>query len=206
MSSAKNKEKVSIKTIIVFIILAVIIVGYFLYLMNKSKNTEVIVEKTDIEKLLDMDLENSYPKSPRDVIDIHSQITQYLYSGKVTDEQIEALNEMDRTMWSNEFLVANPISSQLSSLKSDVSSYELNDKKILKYSLTEVSRVLYYDENGIELESRSGAVTAVLYGIYSMQKGTNFYNIVHKYLVVKEDKKWKIKGWQDSTLKEAGEE
>ena len=79
-----NKAKKPISTIFTFIsIIAVILVMIYVNQTrqaNKQKETSLEI-LSEVEKLLEMDLDNDYPKTPRDVAKLHGDMTRLLYSG-----------------------------------------------------------------------------------------------------------------------------
>ncbi len=71
----KKKSRI-IKTVICIVIMAALVIGYYIYISNKDFRTESNKEKEKdtIEKLLASDLEKEYPSNPREVITFYSEI------------------------------------------------------------------------------------------------------------------------------------
>lgn len=131
-----NRPKSTIKrpksTIFSFIsIIAVIIVLFYInrtYQSNKLKESSM--EKlTEIQQVLLMDLDNEYPKTPRDVAKLHGDMTRLLYSG-LEDEEVKDLAIKIRELYDEEFLENNPMEQYLTNLYSDIAYWLKVNRKI----------------------------------------------------------------------------
>ena len=131
-----NKAKKPISTIFTFIsIIAVILVMIYVNQTrqaNKQKETSLEI-LSEVEKLLEMDLDNDYPKTPRDVAKLHGDMTRLLYSG-LEDGEIKNLAIKIRDLYDEEFLSKNPEEQYLTNLYSDIALWNQVNRRI-EYNL-----------------------------------------------------------------------
>ena len=73
-----------VKNVIIIVILAALVGGYFLYLSNRKveqKDTTV----TAVQNVILRNLETDYPPSPKEVVKYYSDISKCLYNETYTD-------------------------------------------------------------------------------------------------------------------------
>ena len=178
------------RILIVFVVLAIGVVGLFFYISNKSNVVaEGKQQMSVVREILSRNLETNYPPTPKEVLKFYSQITQCFYGEEYTDEELEKLAVMSRKLFDDE-LVANQTDTQyLAALKLDISSWK-NDKKVISsFSVSSSTDVQEYSYGGREW--------AQLYCIYSIRMGTNIAPIQERFLMRKDEKgHWKILGWE----------
>lgn len=183
------KKKNGVKIIIIGIILAALVIGYFYYVMNKGeKPQEEVVESTQVQTVLMRDLDKSYPPSPKEVVVYFSEISKCFYNEKYTEDELYDLAMQIQGIYDDE-LVANKSEEQyLEDLKSDIAEMKANDRAISSYEVSASTDVKYFEEGSDSC--------AKLYCTYNIRQGTNIYqNRVVFILRQDEDKHWKILGW-----------
>ncbi len=80
-----------IKGMILLVIIAFLIVGYYYHLSNKTIPEKEEVQKetlTETQKVLVRDLETNYPQTPREVVKYFVEITKCLYNEELTEDDI----------------------------------------------------------------------------------------------------------------------
>ncbi len=179
------------RILIVFVVLAIGVVGLFFYISNKSR---IVAEgkqqqMTPVQEILSRNLETNYPPTPKEVLRFYSQITQAFYGEDYTEEELEKMALMSRKLFDDE-LVANQTDEQyLAALKLDISSWKSDKKVISSYSVSSSTDVQEYSYGGREW--------AQLYCIYSIRMGTNMAPIQERFIMRKDEKgHWKILGWE----------
>lgn len=188
--SSKKIRKSNIKTTIIVMILGAIILFYFNYLNNKvgKKDTTSLDE---IEKMTEYDMENEYPKTPRDVAKLHSRYTKLFYGkSEISDKNLKKLVEMVRKIYCNEMNIMNTEEAHYNSLKADIKEYNERKVYVATYQLPEASQVKYFTKDGIEYATLEVEFTIVT------EKERGYY--YQSYVLIKEDDKWKIYGWSDN--------
>ncbi len=86
-------KKGGVKIIIIGIVLAALVIGYFYYVTNKVEESkkEEVVESTLVQTVLLRDLDKSYPPSPKEVIKYFSEISKCFYNEKYTEDELYEL-------------------------------------------------------------------------------------------------------------------
>ena len=89
------KKDRGLKSVILVFFLAVLAVGLYWRLSNKSvgkSEEEVPVKVTEVQRVLSRNLKTTYPPTPKEVIKYFSEITQCFYNETFeSDEELEKL-------------------------------------------------------------------------------------------------------------------
>jgi hypothetical protein len=153
---------------------------------NKQKETSLEI-LSEVEKLLEMDLDNDYPKTPRDVAKLHGDMTRLLYSG-LEDGEIKNLAIKIRDLYDEEFLSKNPEEQYLTNLYSDIALWNQVNRRI-EYNLVANKE----NEEFYELDGKKYATAYISFTI--REKGQT--SELRRYIMRKDDEgKWKVVGWE----------
>lgn len=183
------KKSNTVKIVIIGIILAVIVVGYFYYLSNKSNETqEEVVESTAVQAVLIRDLDKNYPPTPKEVVKYFNEISKCFYNEKYTENELYDLAVKIQGIYDDE-LIANKTQEQyLEDLKSDIDEMKNLDRTISSYELSASTDVEEFVEGG-----RS---CARLYCNYNIRQSTQMISSRVVFVLRKDDDNhWKIYGW-----------
>jgi Fe-S cluster biosynthesis and repair protein YggX len=186
MSNAAKRISSIIGGILVIIIIALL---FYMDWSRKSNEKQAASNKTltEAEKLLERDLDQNYPETPREVAKYYSSITKALYSG-LKDDEVEALAKRILLLYDEEFLQYNPEDKYLKDLYSDIAAWNNEKRKITNYLLVNEDK-----EEKVEMDGREFATVYVSYFILEEGKASE----TRKFLMRKsEDGKWKILGWE----------
>ncbi len=177
--------------LIVFVVLAIGVVGLFFYLANRSRAIQEgkVKQMTVVQEILSRNLETNYPPTPKEVLKFYSEITRCFYGEEYTDEELTRLALLSRELFDDE-LVANQTDEEyLSALKMDIASWKNDNKVISSYSVSASTDVQEYSYGGYEW--------AQLYCIYSIRMGTNMAPVQEHFIMRKDARgHWKILGWE----------
>lgn len=185
----RMKKSGIVKIVIIGIVLAALIVGYFYYLSNKSeKASEEVVESTAVQEVLMRDLDKNYPPTPKEVVKYFNEISKCFYNEKYTEDELLDLAVKIQGVYDDE-LIANKTQEQyIKDLKSDIDEMKSQDRSILSYELSASTDVEEFAENGYSC--------ARLYCNYSIRQGTQKIGSRVVFVLRKdEDEHWKIYGW-----------
>lgn len=183
----KNKKVFSYVFAISFI--ALIILVFFLLgrSQKEDKLKEASLEKlTEVQQVLAMDLDNEYPKTPRDVAKLHGDMTRLLYSG-FEDEEIKDLAIKIRELCDEEFLNSNPEEKYLNELYTDLSLWNEFDRKI--------EYVYIVNKDKEEIYEIDGAEYATAYISFTISERGKISELRQYVMRKSEDNKWMILGW-----------
>jgi len=184
----KNSKKYKSNLFTLISILAVILVMFIINRVQKENKLKEASKETlsEVQKILDMDLENDYPETPREVVKLHGDMTRLLYSG-IEDDEIKKLAEKIRELCDEELLEKNPLDQYLNDLYTDISLWRKLNRKI--------ENDFVVNEEREEIKEKDGKEYATAYISFTItEKGKT--SELRKYLMRKDDdNKWKILGW-----------
>lgn len=192
----KKKSKI-IKTVICVIIMAALVIGYYIYISNKDFRTEGSKEeeKQMMETLLTKDLEKEYPANPREVVTLYSDFICCAYNSELTEEQIDILIVQLRTLFDLELLEQNPLKEYTEDLKAEIADYKEKKKVISSYQVSKNSEVVFQ-----KMDSRDYATLSGYYRIKT--KKSSPVTTCEEFLLRKDEEGyWRILGWELSNGK-----
>lgn len=178
------------KALIFLSVFAVLIVGLFFYLSNRTKEVTESGSRmmTDVEEVLSRNLETNYPATPKEVLKYYSEITRCFYSEEYSQEELEKMAKKSRELFDAELLLNQTDEQYLHALQEDVAQYKEDGKVISSYSVSSSTDVQEYSYGGFEW--------AQLYCIYNIRIKTQIAPVQERFLMRKDDKEhWKIVGW-----------
>ena len=121
----KKKENSLLKNLILAFFFVGIILVYFNHLSNNASRKRTTSEKTDIETLVEYDMQGNYPKTPRDVVKLHCRYMKLFYSKKLEDIEIKELNSKVIGLYSSELMRINTEETIYADLKANIKDMKL---------------------------------------------------------------------------------
>ena len=203
----KGNKKV-ITAVTEMVVFAAFVIGGYYYLNNKPE-AEKVVEKSEVESILSKDFETAYPETPTEVVKMYCRIVQCMYNTSLDEENVQAMTDKMRILFSNELLENNPREQQLQDLKTEMESYQKNKSAIANYTVEKNSSVNYQTVEKEELAALEAAF------LVNFKKSGTYKKSNEEFILRKEDGKWKIVGWKlvesteltdDSQVKEFDEQ
>lgn len=175
---------------IVMALLAVFIIGgFFLVRSIGLKNLELKKSKTEVEKLMELNLDNNYPGNAREVLKIYNRILKCCYNEELTDEQIKKLAEQNQKLFDEQLLEKNPLDQYVEKLKKDIEDY--------KSKKTTIANIAIQDLAEAEREERGGYKFCNLLVSYIVKDTKGLKTTNEKYYLREDDKgRWKILFWE----------
>lgn len=185
-------KKVIITFLVMLVVAAAAIGGFFILSRYVNEDVSKVSETSELGKLLNKDLESSYPATPREVVKFYNRINSMMYANEITEEQFSDLLKQMRKLFDEELLAENDFEKQLEEFKKDVKDYEENSKSIVSYNLPENSLVNNYKIDGAEMASLD---------VGYMMKEKDEYTKMTEEFILRQDAggKWKILGWSIKT-------
>ena len=185
------KRRNPARILIVFVVLAIAIVGLFFYVSNRNKAIEdgKMQQMTPVQEILSRNLDTNYPPTPKEVLKLYSEITRCFYSEVYTDEELTKLALFARRLFDDELVANQTEEDYLSALRFDIDTWKKDNRVISSYSVSSSTDVQEYSYGGREW--------AQLYCIYSIRMGTNVAPVQEHFIMRKDEKgHWKILGWE----------
>ena len=175
---------------IVMALLAVFIIGgFFLVRSIGLKNLELKKSKTEVEKLMELNLDDNYPGNAREVLKVYNRILKCCYNEDLTDEQIKKLAEQNQKLFDEQLLEKNPHDQYVEKLKKDIEDY--------KSKKTTIANIAIQDLAEAEREERGGYKFCNLLVSYIVKDTKGLKTTNEKYYLREDDKgRWKILFWE----------
>lgn len=183
----------TIKIVIIAVFLAVLVLGYYFYLSQKtSKETaEEVVQITAVQSVLMKDLERNYPPTPKELLRYYCQITQCFYNEEYSEEELLGLAAKIQELYDDELVANKSEEDYLNDLKTEIANMKQNQYTITGYEISASTDVDYFVEDG-----RS---CARMYCTFNLkQAGTTGTMASMEQFVLRQDEEehWKILGWE----------
>lgn len=181
-----------VKIVIIAVVLAAIVLGYFYYLGHRDRRqAEEAVAVTVVQSVLMRDLEHNYPPTPKEVIKYYSEITECFYNEEYSDEELTQLAQKIQHLYDVE-LVANKTQEQyMQDLRDDIAEMKRNKYTIASYEVSASTDVEYFTQGDYSC--------ARLYCTYYLRQpssGTRMTSLERFVLRQDQDGHWKILGWE----------
>lgn len=177
-------------TIVAIVFLGIIIgiVGLYAFLSGKSRDRNMDVSMTEVQRVLSRDLQNNYPPTVKEVVKFFAEIQKCIYNEECTEEDIEQLGRKTRELYDAELLEANSEADNLLLLKAEVAAFREEERKILSATVASSANVDTFSQDGYEF--------ARIYCTYTvMEKGKSGMERMVYLLRRDENRRWKIYGW-----------
>lgn len=178
---------------VIYILIMLVSVGALLFAFWKVANRNV-KDSTDKEKttpiteITTRDLDKKYPKTPREVVKLYSQIILCFYNENCTEEELKALGEKARQLLDAELLKNNPEEKYYKDLKKEIKENKKSKRTIIKYTIQDSREVEYTTKENQEMAK----VTAQ----YFMKSNEDYQRATEDYVLRKDSNKlWKIYGY-----------
>ena len=188
------KKDRGLKSVILVFFLAVLAVGLYWRLSNKSvgkSEEEVPVKVTEVQRVLSRNLKTTYPPTPKEVIKYFSEITQCFYNETFeSDEELEKLADQMLLLYDTELVNYKTHDDYMLDLKSDIAFYNANGYTISSFAPSASTDVETFEEDGFEWPR--------LWCMYPIKSGKYYKQINEVFILRKdEDSHWKIYGWEE---------
>ncbi len=183
-------KKATPKLIITFVVLLVLLVGYYAFLANKEREEKDNQKLSAVQETLCRDMYNDYPPTPKEVIKYYNEILKCFYNEECTEDEIDALGQRARELYDAELLEANELGTYLMRLRQDIQNYKEVGRRITTATVASSVNVDYFKEDGFEF--------ARIMSAYNFLEGEKRSYTRQVYLLRKDENNyWKIYGWDD---------
>lgn len=171
--------------IIVVLCVGILVGGYTYWLNNNSDSSSENVELTKVQQLITKDLETNYPKTPREVIKMYSEIISCFYNEEYTEKELEALVDQTLLLMDEELAANNPKAEYFKAVKEEILEYESAERTIVSYTLPSSNEVQYRTVDDREC--------AYVETSYFIKEKSSYEKTYQTYVVRKDtDGQWKI--------------
>lgn len=173
-------------------ILAVLGVSYYYYLSNRQPKQEAAhqaVVNEELAQLKTKDIEQNYPESVKETVNLFMRISKLYYTEDLSDEDINVLAKQARRLFDDELKGKQTDSEYLESLKQDIADYKNVNRYISDFKLEGSSNVQY--------KTLDGQKYAAILGLYYIREGSELQYSYTKF-TLRQDKEghWKLLYWE----------
>ncbi len=203
-------KKGMIRTAVILLVLAGLVVMYYTHLTKRNKEAtsmeaveiSAVTEMTEVQRLIAQSKLAQYPATPVQLIKRYNEIMVCFYNEEWTETELRALAQMLRSYFDVELLAQQTDEEYFEALKADIMPFR--EQKITIYS-TEVAPstdVRYYEHNGYECASLT-----CNYTLKQMINSNIAYDERQQIFVLRKDPvgHWCIFGFQETEKKEIHE-
>lgn len=202
--SVSKKKKSNVPAIFFVCVVGLALICFVVWIVKSLDNTKNGYEnnpaaRSEKQKLLDKNLDESYPATEREVVKIYCRIQQEIYSQECTDEEIQGLFKQLRKLYDEELLAQNPYNKQYDQLLKELKKYKDEKIKITTYQLLQ-------DSEDVEKGMYEGREQALVDVVFKTKEEDARQSFVQEFVLRKDDdNRWKILGWYKVET-ETGEE
>ena len=136
---------------IAILIMAALGVGYYYYLSNRQPRQDATQQSLVNEQLAQLktkNIEQNYPESVKEVVNLFMRISKMYYTSSVSDEDLGILASQARLLFDDELKSKQTDAEYLESLKQDIADYKKVNRYISDFKLEGSSNVKYKTLNG----------------------------------------------------------
>lgn len=195
MATKKEKNLSGLKSVVLVLLFLIIFLVFINYLDNGGKKERSKELETEIEQLMTYDMYGNYPKTPRDVAKMHNRYFELFYGQALSEEELIALNQKVRWLYSSELLMYNSEETNLEMLKDNIVAVKGAGYEYRSYELPEASQVEFYTQDGVEMATLEVKI------VFGVEDGMEYMYM--KYVMIKENEQWKIYAWGRSNTVDA---
>lgn len=186
-----KKKKNTVITVIVMIVVAAVIVGgyFFISARKNADNYEGGKDKTEVDSLLEKNLDTGYPVTAREVVKFYSRILKCYYNEALTEERLGGLLDQMRRLFDDELLVENPRETHLADLKEEINDFAARKCTITSYQVEQAGNIITWSDEEKDYSRVIASYT---------EKEDNDYLKVYEEFILRKDAsgRWKILGWR----------
>lgn len=180
--------KKKVLSVSVILVLACAIVALYLYIDRSGKEAEEPVNSV-AEQILAKDMEKNYPPTPYALTEFYCGIVECIYSADTTEEQLERLVKLQRSLYDEEFAALNPYEELLATTKDELETAKEKKLVFTGYVLDKASNVTKWKKDGKEYAS-------LMFQL--MSKSDTGSGGSYRNMIMRKDSngKYKILGWE----------
>lgn len=187
--SKGSKGSKPIKFIIIGLLLAASLLGYYYYLSNKAREAkEENVQATVVQSILMKDWQRSYPPTPKEVLKAYCEVTKCFYNEEYTDEELEQLAFKIQELYDEELIANKSTEDYLADLKSEIANMKSKKCTIVGYQISSSTDVQFFTKDGYSCAS--------MYCTFSIKQAGQTVGSMEQFILRQDEQgHWKILGW-----------
>lgn len=187
-----KKRKSPILIIVTMVVFTAIIIGAFFYLRDRAIKKEAqLKEKSEVTKLLSIDMEKNYPGNAREVIKLHNRFMKCYYNEELSEDEIKKLAEQNQKLYDAELIERNPLSEYAVNLAKEIEEYKALKRKIINFKIQDYANA--------ERLVKGGYNFCNLLTSYFIKEDKSHITVNQKYYLREDENgRWKILFWEST--------
>lgn len=168
--------------------ICLICTGFYFFSKGNAATEE---DLTEVEKLITRNLEENYPKTPREVVKFYNRIIGCYYGEEVEGSQLEKLVDQTLLLLDEDLLLVNSRDEYYASVVSDIEKYKSEKKTVVSSDVCDSNDVKYVDD----VKDGSTEVDKIAYvnASYFVNTNGNFAYTYQQFVLRQDDDgRWKI--------------
>ena len=181
-----------LRWLLVVTIMVVLVVGFYYIQNNKSDSPEDLKENliSEVDKIINKDLDESYPYTAREVVQYFVRIQKCYYNEEYTEEELVKLAYKATELFDDELNNENDFDDYFELLKAEIELYHTQGKVINSVIMDEYSEIVYSTVDGQKYASINCT--------YFLRSDDGTTKIPETYILRKDEAgRWKILGWKE---------
>ena len=177
--------------LVVVTIIVVLGVAWYYYDSVKKDDEGGISDKgvDEVAKVLNKDLEESYPYTAREVVQFFVRIQKCYYNEDYTDEELVKLAFKATELFDDELKADNKFDEYFEDLRDEIDAFESDNKVINRVILDKSSEVVYSTVD----EQKYASINCTYY----VKGDASTSRVMGTYILSKDEAgRWKILGWK----------
>ena len=155
--------------------------------MNREKKTESeSIPATEVEKLISKDLDEGYPETAKEVLNLYLRYVQCIYNSNPEDEQMQSLMGQLRMLYHSELLAANQNDAQFKKMQAELKKFAEDKIKIATCTV----------DSSVKKKTIKGKECALLQVAFLLSNSDGYTKSYQKFVLAIENERWKILGFQ----------
>lgn len=174
-------------------LVVVVVLGVFLALNLREDNSifsKGSGKNTEAQNILAKDVDRNYPATVREVVRLFSRISQCYHNQEISEEEFQALAEMQQKLFDEEFLENNPFYHFVNNLSEEIEAAKAREYTMVTWRVQKQSSVETWQEGDNSFAS--------IIACYTMNAKDEGYTRTFEEFLLREDEngRWKIVGWR----------
>jgi hypothetical protein len=190
-SYMSKPNKKTANTIGFMIVFSIIVIAVFFYVRTRTTPifTAPVTKTTELESLMSKDINNEYPSSPKEVLNLYNRYIKIVHSGKLEDDKVNKLADQMLTLYDEELISTKTKEQYLLDLKVEITDYKSAGRIIMNDVVGDSKDTFYWKEAEKEYASLSTS--------YTIKENRDYSKVYENFILRKDaEGKWKILGWK----------
>lgn len=185
-----KRRKNPVFLIVTMVVITAVVIGAYFFLRDRAlKKEAALKEKSEVTKLLSLQLSEDYPGNAREVLRLHNRFMKCYYNEELTADEIRGLAMKNQELYDAELLLRNPIDEYVKNLTAEIKEYKEKKRRIVNDKIQDFADA--------ERLVKGGYNFCNLLTSYFMKEDKKHITVGQKYYLREDENgRWKILFWE----------